>query len=84
MKNIVSITLGLLAVQALGGDVAEYVDPRIGNISKLLVPTFPTFHLPNQMVRMVPGRHEYRDDQIMQGGTLEYVLGKHPNKSWGK
>lgn len=57
------ILLGFVFCQARA-DVTEYVDPRIGNISKLLVPTFPTFHLPNQMIRMIPGRHEYRDDQI--------------------
>ena len=58
------ILSGMFFGTALADDVTRYVDPRIGTISKLLVPTFPTFHLPNQMIRMVPGRHEYRDDQI--------------------
>ncbi|MBD3375095.1 glycoside hydrolase family 92 protein [candidate division KSB1 bacterium] len=30
----------------------DHVDPRIGGISHMLVPTFPTVHLPNSMVRM--------------------------------
>ncbi|MFC1652229.1 GH92 family glycosyl hydrolase [Planctomycetota bacterium] len=43
---------------------AQYVDPTIGNVSKLLVPTFPTYHLPNQMVRMFPISKDYVDDQV--------------------
>jgi len=58
------VLLGLTGGSGFADGVTDYVDPRIGTISKLLVPTFPTFHLPNQMIRMVPGRYEYRDDQI--------------------
>ena len=32
----------------------EYVNPYVGNISHLLVPTFPTIHLPNSMLRVYP------------------------------
>jgi predicted alpha-1,2-mannosidase len=32
----------------------DYVDPRIGGISHLLVSTLPIVHLPNSMVRLVP------------------------------
>ncbi len=63
-KHAVLFLLALASGVASHADVTDYVDPRIGTISKLLVPTFPTFHLPNQMIRMVPGRYEYRDDQI--------------------
>ncbi|MCK5565983.1 MAG: hypothetical protein KAJ07_12115, partial [Planctomycetes bacterium] len=49
---------------AAGSDPASYVDPRIGNISQLLVPTFPTYHQPNQMIRMHPIRKDYTFDQI--------------------
>ena len=41
-----------------------YVDPTIGNVAKLLVPTYPTYHLPNQMIRMIPISDNYIDDQI--------------------
>jgi predicted alpha-1,2-mannosidase len=44
-------------------DPASYVDPRIGNISQLLVPTFPTYQQPNQMIRMYPARKDYASDQ---------------------
>ena len=30
----------------------DYVNPYIGNISHLLVPTFPTIHLPNSILRV--------------------------------
>ena len=42
----------------------DYVNPYIGNISHILVPTFPTIHLPNSMLRVIPGRHEYTTDKL--------------------
>lgn len=42
----------------------DYVDPYIGNISHLLVPTYPTVHLPNSMLRVYPERADYTTDQI--------------------
>ena len=37
----------------------EYVNPYMGNISHLLVPTFPTIHLPNSLLRVYPERRDY-------------------------
>ena len=37
----------------------DYVNPYMGNISHLLVPTFPTIHLPNSMLRVYPERRSY-------------------------
>jgi putative alpha-1,2-mannosidase len=42
----------------------EYVDPTIGNVGILLVPTRPTVYLPNSMVRMYPMRSDATDDRI--------------------
>lgn len=42
----------------------EYVNTRIGNISHLLVPTFPTTHLPNSMLRMIPEHTEFVTDRL--------------------
>ena len=42
----------------------DYVNPYMGNISHLLVPTFPTIHLPNSMLRVIPGRHDYTTDRL--------------------
>ena len=32
----------------------DYVNPYMGNISHLLVPTFPTVQLPNSLLRVYP------------------------------
>lgn len=42
----------------------DYVDPYIGNISHLLVPTYPTVHLPNSMLRVYPERADYTSDLL--------------------
>lgn len=44
----------------------DFVNPYIGNVSHLLVPTFPTVHLPNSMLRVYPQRGDF---------TSEYVNG---------
>lgn len=42
----------------------DYVNPYIGNISHLLVPTFPTVHLPNSMLRVYPDRGNFTTNRI--------------------
>ncbi|MFR9524302.1 MAG: GH92 family glycosyl hydrolase [Rikenellaceae bacterium] len=42
----------------------DYVNPNMGNISHLLVPTFPTVHLPNSMMRVYPHRDDFSTDYI--------------------
>lgn len=42
----------------------DYVNPHMGNISHLLVPTYPTVHLPNSMLRVYPERGDYTGDRI--------------------
>ncbi|WP_277099028.1 GH92 family glycosyl hydrolase [Coprobacter secundus] len=37
----------------------DYVNPYIGNISHMLVPTYPTVHLPNSMMRVCPQRDDF-------------------------
>ena len=49
----VTLLLTLTAVAQV-----EYVDPTIGNVSILLVPTRPTVYLPNSMVRVYPMRED--------------------------
>jgi predicted alpha-1,2-mannosidase len=46
------------------GDNTAYVDPTIGYVSRFLVPTYPTFHLPNQMLRMIPVKADYISDEV--------------------
>lgn len=40
----------------------DFVNPYMGNISHLLVPTYPTIHLPNSMLRVYPERGDYTGD----------------------
>lgn len=47
----------------------DYVNPYMGNISHLLVPTFPTVHLPNSMIRFIPDKESYTSD-LMSGIPL--------------
>lgn len=42
----------------------DFVNPYIGNISHLLVPTFPTIHLPNSLLRVYPERTDYTGDVL--------------------
>ncbi len=42
----------------------DYVNPYMGNISHLLVPTYPTIHMPNSMLRVYPERGDFTGDVI--------------------
>lgn len=42
----------------------DYVNPYIGNISHLLVPTYPTIQLPNSMLRVYPQRDDFTSVQL--------------------
>ncbi len=42
----------------------DYVNPYIGNISHMLVPTFPMIHLPNSMLRIRPERGNYTESYL--------------------
>jgi len=66
--SVDKLKLGILvAAIMLAGQAAaqvEYVDPTIGNVGILLVPTRPAVYMPNSMVRMYPLRADALDDQI--------------------
>ncbi len=61
-----------------GKTPVDYVNPYIGNISHLLVPTFPNVHLPNSMLRMVPERADYTADKL---NGLPIIVTNHREKS---
>lgn len=56
----------------------DYVNPYIGNISHLLVPTYPTVHLPNSMLRVYPERADYTSDQL---NGLPVIVTSHRGSS---
>lgn len=56
----------------------DYVNPYIGNISHLLVPTYPTVHLPNSMLRVYPERENYTGNML---NGLPLVVTSHRGSS---
>jgi predicted alpha-1,2-mannosidase len=52
----------------------DYVNPNIGNISHMLVPTYPTTHLPNSMMRVFPVRNDYTTNFL---GGLPLIVTQH-------
>lgn len=73
--------LGLLAGQGLHAqnkELVDYVNPYIGNISHLLVPTFATVQLPNSMLRVCPERGDYTTEQV---NGLPVIVTNHRERS---
>ena len=71
MKNIfsrIAICATAIALASCSGtqkqELVDYVNNRIGNISHLLVPTYPTSQLPNAMLRMNPDHSEFTTDRM--------------------
>ena len=62
VKSTLIAILTLFAAHAIAQ--VEYVDPTIGNVGVLLVPTRPAVYLPNSMVRVYPMRADAFDDRI--------------------
>ncbi|HHU95953.1 MAG: GH92 family glycosyl hydrolase [Bacteroidota bacterium] len=59
-------------------DLVDLVNPYMGNISHLLVPTYPTIHLPNSMLRVYPERADFTGD-LLYG--LPIVVTSHRGSS---
>ena len=59
-------------------DPVDYVNPYIGNISHLLVPTFPTVQLPNAMLRVYPERADYTSEYV---NGLPVIVTNHRERS---
>src|SRR5208283_3109709 len=70
MKNIKALFAGALLIlgcsfsQAQQKQPVDYINPNIGNISQLLVPTYPTVSLPNSIMRVYPKREDYTSDLL--------------------
>ncbi len=70
--------LGVIPSAAQQKQPVEYVNPYIGNISHLLVPTFPTIQLPNSMLRVYPERADYTSEYL---SGLPVVVTTHRERS---
>lgn len=72
VKNIlctaIVILTGISIVSAQNNlnsmDPVDKVNPYMGNISHLLVPTYPTIHLPNSLLRVYPERRDFTGDLL--------------------
>ncbi len=56
----------------------DLVNPYMGNISHLLVPTFPTIHLPNSILRVYPERRDFTEITL---NGLPLVITSHRGSS---
>ena len=84
------IILGLLSIHLFVGYVqsenrtdaekqpVDYVNPYMGNISHILVPTFPTIHLPNSLLRVYPERRDYTKVRL---NGLPLIVTSHRGRS---
>ncbi len=70
--------ISLLAACTTGKEPVDYVNPYVGNISHLLVPTFPTVHLPNSLLRVYPERADYTSE-LLNG--LPVIVTNHRERS---
>lgn len=81
-KNLLAGLLALccaLPVAAQGSrEPVDLVNPYIGNISHLLVPTFPTIQLPNSMLRVYPERADYTSEYV---DGLPIIVTNHRERS---
>lgn len=79
------VSVFLLASCTPGGEMSspqkspvDYVNPYMGNISHLLVPTYPTVHLPNSMLRVYPERADFTGDML---SGLPVIVTSHRGSS---
>lgn len=80
-KKVLLMGLLLLLVtilQAQQKEPVDYVNTYIGNISHLLVPTYPTVHLPNSILRVYPERENFTGNEIK---GLPVVVTSHRGSS---
>jgi predicted alpha-1,2-mannosidase len=90
IKQLVTCILLLILFSTLSTsespaqNALTFVDPRIGNVGAILVPTRPTAQQPNQMIRSYPERKDHLDDQIsyfpltLVSHRMEHLFGIMP------
>ena len=80
-RSLIAATL-LLSLLAAGCgkdmDPVDYVNPYAGNISHLLVPTYPTVQLPNSLLRVYPERSDYTSEYL---NGLPVIVTNHRERS---
>ena len=80
-KRLLAIAIATIAVASCGQkdrEPVDWVNPYVGNISHLLVPTFPTVQLPNSMLRVYPERSDYTSEYV---NGLPVIVTNHRERS---
>lgn len=78
MLLLIFCLIGSVANAQIHKDPIDYVNPYIGNISHLLVPTYPTVHLPNSLLRVYPERENFTGNTIK---GLPLMITSHRGRS---
>lgn len=83
-KRIIALVAAAMCITLCGTagaqtkEPVDYVNPYIGNISHLLVPTFATVQLPNSMLRVYPARADYTSEYV---NGLPMIVTNHRERS---
>lgn len=78
LMAIAALLTGCPDIVAQTKEPVDYVNPYIGNISHLLVPTFATIQLPNSMLRVYPARADYTSEYV---NGLPVIVTNHRERS---
>ena len=78
MIGIALLVLGCSSFKTIQKEPVDYVNPHMGNISHLLVPTYPTIHLPNSIMRVYPERDDFTGDKLK---GLPLIITSHRGRS---
>lgn len=74
-NTVLTLLIGLMVVScSQEKEPIDYVNPYMGNISHLLIPAYPTVHLPNSMLRVHMQRHDNTVDFVK---SLPVMMFKH-------
>jgi predicted alpha-1,2-mannosidase len=64
VRSVCAVAAALCAGLVSAKDPVDYVNTKIGNISHMLVPTFPTTQLPNGLLRVTPPNESFTTERI--------------------
>lgn len=69
LRNLIFTGAFLISINGISQpkstkEPVDFVNPYMGNISHLLVPTYPTVHLPNSVMRVYPQRDDFTGDHL--------------------
>lgn len=78
LLSVIAIAMFGQFSQGFEKEPVDYVNPYIGNISHLLVPTFATIQLPNSMMRIYPARQDFTTERM---NGLPVIVTNHRERS---